>query len=207
MYKDGCDKGIMNLAEFRKYAEEVAGEIRTRDPFWQKCYPCEHKGVCCIRVEICALKDEIDEIRELLEKDEERRKLVADNLKRGKRCIFYSSQADECLVFPARPMACRLNPFGLLAPAGKGGKVEVLTTRCQNCRITFGIEEQEILAKDGRFVTTTEGTYFNLQGIYEEHGINTEGSQFLHVYFKELLREKKPGLVATIRGWLNGNKL
>lgn len=196
----------MNLAEFRKYAEDVADEIRVKDPFWEKCYPCDHKGVCCIRVEICALRDEIDEIRELLEKDDERRKLVADNLKRQKRCIFYSSKADECLVFPARPMACRLNPFGILASGDMGDKVEILTTRCQNCRIDFDFEEHEITAKDGRFITAGGRTYFNLLGIYEEHGINTEGSQFLHVYFKALLQEKSPGLISTIRSWLNSKE-
>ncbi len=188
----------MNLAEFRIYADEIAEEIKLRDPFWQKCYPCQHKGVCCIRVEIYALNEEIRDIRELLESDPERRKLVADNLKEKKRCIFYSRQADECLVHAVRPMACRLNPFSCLV---HDNKIDVFTTHCENGRISFGLEESEIISTDGRFITTKDRTYFNVQGIYEELGIPSD-SEYMHVYFKRLLLEKKPGLIPTILTWM-----
>jgi len=90
--------------------EESIIELRKIEPFWERCFPCQHKGKCCKDADIEITESEwliiSDYIQALDVKD---KKILKRNILLRSYCVFRSK--DKCLIHEVRPENCRYTPF------------------------------------------------------------------------------------------------
>lgn len=97
------------LKEIKEELFREIEELEEIDPFWKKCRHCPFKGKCCIDNDIDIREDEWNEIKELLDSDEQIRSQVEENLRNGRKCYFRTENC--CLIHRIRPTNCIYTPY------------------------------------------------------------------------------------------------
>lgn len=72
-----------------------------------RCNQYSNSNGCCHSDYVSGSKSEIKEILEFLEKNEDIKKRVLENLKNDKKCFFHDKISRRCLIEAVRPLSCR----------------------------------------------------------------------------------------------------
>lgn len=90
--------------------DKAIQELRAREPFWNICFPCECKGVCCRRADITICEKEWSAIHSYVRGlPDSEKALLRRNIRRGSMCVFQTES--KCLIHDVRPENCRYTPY------------------------------------------------------------------------------------------------
>ncbi|WP_313803235.1 YkgJ family cysteine cluster protein [Cytobacillus sp.] len=90
--------------------DNLIQQLRTKDPYWNKCHPCKNKGKCCIGANPSFSDKEWQDVIEYLDEipKDDYDKLL-ENFKHNKLCPFRTES--KCLIHKVRPFNCKYTPF------------------------------------------------------------------------------------------------
>lgn len=87
-------------------------ELEKRDPSYLSCRKCPRQGKCCIGNDIDIREDEWEEIKSFLDKNNDEREKIRENLIRHSKCYFRTEAC--CLIHDIRPTNCIYTPYQMI---------------------------------------------------------------------------------------------
>lgn len=110
---------MVEIEKIRLKLSSVVKDLCEIDPYWNKCFPCQNKGRCCIGSDVDVSEEEWKQIFEFLKDKPDIIQYAKARLRQGKPCIFYCSKVSKCLIHDLRPIMCRYTPFQVIENDGK----------------------------------------------------------------------------------------
>lgn len=105
-------KGVstINTTNANIELDKLIEQLKIKDPYWNKCDPCQNKGKCCIQANPEFSQDEWNRVTKQLETmDKDDYSKLFTNFQHQSLCPFRTE--NKCLIHEARPLNCKHTPF------------------------------------------------------------------------------------------------
>ena len=142
----------MEYETSKNLLEESIIELRKIEPFWDRCFPCNLKGICCQGADLSVYDSEWESILEYIAGfSSEDKKVLLTNVQQEKHCVFRAE--NNCLIHEVRPENCRYTPFQCLVTQDNYLKYAMVSDDCSFQYISLPLNDDDAnLVRESKFI-------------------------------------------------------